>query len=90
MMERHLPRSPIWVAILPMFVRSSEIKKAISGSVAVVAFGAMTAVHLPITRRILLGMSTKIKKATSGPVHKPWLVHKLTGVGYFPGTMKRP
>src|SRR5215213_3180191 len=68
MMEKHLPFSYITANLFGMFVLLSKIKKAIFGSVEMVGFGAMTAVHLPISHRILLGMSTKIKMETFGLV----------------------
>src|SRR5882672_6638315 len=66
MMEKHLPFSPITINLLTMSGLSSKIKRAISGLVELMAFGATTAVHLLISHRILLGISTKIKMKTFG------------------------
>ena len=54
------------------------------GLADLVAFGVMTAIHLEILHRILLGISTKIKMVIFGLIHKVL----MTEDGHFLVMMK--
>ena len=90
MMEKRLQFSAMGANLSPMFVQLLKILKAIFGWVVMMGSGAMMAIHLPISRRSLLVISSRIKKAISGPVQKaliarPGLVQKrvISKLGHF-------